>query len=442
MKHANPITKELLEKFSEEYESNWTNQALTCALSKTDLPDAAYCAQAANKLDRVFTIDLTHMKATEQKASGRCWIFAALNVLREVVAKKCGLEEFELSQNYVAFWDKLEKINYFLESVIDSADLSVGDRTLDWIMQGVSDGGQWDMVVSLIKKYGVVPKSAMPETCQSSSTRPMSGMLNMKLRQDAIELRALVNAGKDPQPRKEEMLGELYQALCICFGKPVQSFDFAWRDKGGAYHCDHGLDPHSFYDKYVGLDLDEYVSVINAPTADKRYGRCYTVKYLGNVVEGSIRHLNVDMDTLKGLIVAQLKDGEPVWFGSDCGKFGNRKLGVWDQDTYRYGDILGGMRLQISKEEGLDYRDSAMNHAMVIVGVNLDQDGSPDRWKIENSWGEDVGEKGYFVASSRWFDQYTYQAVVRKKYLPEDLYLALDEEPVELAPWDPMGSLA
>jgi len=442
MKQAKPITKEMLRRYAAEYESSEVNQALTCALSKAELADAAYCDEAARRLNRTFSIDLTHMKATAQKASGRCWIFAALNVLREVVAKNCGLEEFELSQNYIAFWDKFEKINYFLESVIDSAGLPVGDRTLDWIMQGLNDGGQWDMAVSLIKKYGVVPKTAMPESAQSSSTRAMSGMLNMKLREYAVELRKLVKAGTDPQLRKEEMLGEMYQALCICFGKPADQFEFSYRDKNNEFHCERDLTPHSFYEKYIGLDLDDYVSVINAPTADKPYGRTYTVKYLGNVVEGSIRHLNVPMDTLKQLVITQMKDGEPVWFGSDCGKFGNRSVGVWDPDTYRYGDILGGLSFGISKEDGLDYRNSAMNHAMVIVGVNLDENDAADRWKIENSWGEDVGDKGYFVASAKWFDAYTYQVVVRKKYLSPELLAALDEPPIELEPWDPMGSLA
>lgn len=442
MKNAKPITRDLIQACREDYENSRLSQAMTCAVSKTDLENAAFDGEAARRLDMTFSIDLYNTGVTWQKASGRCWIFAAMNVLRQAVAKKCNLEKFELSQNYIAFWDKFEKINYFLESIIDSADLPVGDRTLDWILQGISDGGQWDMIVSLVKKYGVVPQSAMPETCQSSSTRVMSRMLNMKLREYAVELRKLVAEGRDVQPRKEEMLKEMYRALCICFGKPAQTFDFEYRDKDKEYHCDRGLTPHSFYEKYVGTDLEEYVSIIHAPTKDKPYGKTFTVRYLGNVVEGSVRHLNVPMDTFKDLVVRQLKDGGPVWFGSDCSKFGDRKVGIWDQDTYRYGEILGGLEFGLTKEEGLDYRDSAMNHAMVIAGVNFGADGKPDRWKIENSWGDEAGRKGYFVMSDKWFDAYTYQAVVHKKYLPEELVQALDGEPVELEPWDPMGSLA
>jgi len=442
MKQAKPITRQLIEACAKEYEADRLSKAMTCAVSKTELAEAAFDQAAARKQNMVFSIDLNSTAVTWQRSSGRCWIFAAMNVLRQVVAKNCNMERIELSQNYIAFWDKFEKINYFLESAIDSADLPVGDRTLDWILQGISDGGQWDMIVSLVKKYGVVPISAMPETCQSSSTRTMNRMLNMKLREYAIELRKLAAAGEDPQPRKEEMLKEMYRALCICFGKPADVFDFEYRDKEKAYHCDHNLTPQSFYEKYVGVDLGEYVSIINAPTSDKPYGRTFTVKYLGNVVEGNIRHLNVPMDTFKELVVSQLKDGEPVWFGSDCSKYGDRKQGVWDPDTYRYGEVLGGLTFGLTKEEGLDYRDSAMNHAMVIVGVNLGEDGKPNRWKIENSWGDEAGQKGYFVASDKWFDAYTYQAVVQKKYLPEELKEALSQEPIELEPWDPMGSLA
>ncbi len=184
------------------------------------------------------------------------------------------------------------------------------------------------------------------------------------------------------------------------------------------------------------------MSIINAPTADKPYGRAYTVKYLGNVVEDPVRHINVPMETLKSMIVSQMKDGEPVWFGCDCSKFGDRKLGIWDQDSFCYGELMGDLSFGMTKEERLDFRDSAMNHAMVIAGVNLDENDRPNRWKIENSWGEEAGRKGYFIMSDKWFDEFTYQAVVHKKYLPDDLREALKEEPKELEPWDPMGSLA
>lgn len=442
MKNARPITPEMIAAFKAGYDADKEARVLTAAASHSPLGKAAMDPMAAARLENSFSVEVKTRGITAQQKSGRCWLFASMNVMREIVAEKCNLEKFELSGNWLGFWDKFEKINFFLESVLDCTELPVADRTLDWVLNGISDGGQWDMMVSIVKKYGIVPASVMPETAQSCNTAELMRLLNTKLRKDAIELRALAAAGGDTAARKDEMLAELFKALCICFGRPVDHFDFAYTDKDGVYHVDRGMTPVSFYEKYIGLALEDYVSVIHAPTADKPFGKTYTVKYLGNVVEGRVRHLNLPMEELKALAVAQLKAGEPVWFGSDCGKFGNRDDGIWDPDSFVYGELLGGLDLGLTKAERLDYRDSAMNHAMVLCGVNLDENGRPDRWKIENSWGETAGRKGYFVASDSWFDQFVYQAVVHKRFLSDEQRQALSAEPIELAPWDPMGSLA
>ena len=442
MKNARPITWEMIAAFKANYDADKSARVLTAAVSHNPLSKVALDPMAAAKMDNSFSIEVKTRGITAQKKSGRCWLFASMNVMREIVAEKCNLEKFELSGNWLGFWDKFEKINFFLESVLDCADLPVADRTLDWVLNGINDGGQWDMMVSIIKKYGIVPASVMPETEQSCGTMELMRLLNTKLRKDAVELRALAAAGGDTAARKDEMLAELFKALCICFGRPVDQFDFEYTDKNGVYHVDRGLTPVSFYEKYIGLALEDYVSVIHAPTQDKPFGKTYTVKYLGNVVEGSVRHLNLPMEEVKELVIAQLKAGEPVWFGSDCSKFGNRDGGIWDPNCFIYGDVLGGMNLDMTKEERLDYRDSAMNHAMILCGVNLDADGKPNRWKIENSWGEDAGRKGYFVASDAWFDAFVYQAVVNRRFLTDAQRQALEAEPIELAPWDPMGSLA
>lgn len=442
MKNVRPITMEMIAKFKKNYDEDASAKVYTAAVSKTVLSDVALNPMESAKLDFQFSIDIPTRGITYQKQSGRCWLFASMNVMREIVAEKCNLDKFELSGNYLAFWDKFEKMNFFLESIIDSADLEANDRIVNWILMGVNDGGQWDMMVSLIKKYGIVPASVMPETFQSSNTRNMIQLMNMKLRKDAIELRKIVQEGGDPYPRKEEMLQELFKALCICFGKPVEKFNFEYTDKDNIYHADYDMTPLTFYEKYIKIDLEDYVSVINAPTKDKPFGKTYTVKYLGNVVEGKIKYLNLPMQDLKDLVIQQMQDGEPVWFGSDCGKYGSRNDGIWDQHSFVYEEILGGIDLSLTKEERLDYRDSAMNHAMVLTGVNIGHNGKPDRWKIENSWGEEPGKKGYFVASDAWFDEFTYQVIIHKKYLTEEWKKALEEEPIELAPWDPMGSLA
>lgn len=442
MKYAKSITSGMIEKFKRNYDEDRNAKICTTAASGTALEEIAFDPLTAAKLQNNFSIEITTRGITAQKNSGRCWLFASMNILREIVAENCNLEGFELSGNYLAFWDKFEKMNFFLESVIDSANLEISDRTVNWLMNGIADGGQWDMMVSLIKKYGIVPKTVMPETYQSTNTKTFLKMVNMKLRKDAIELRSIVKEGKNPSERKEEMLKELFKTLCICFGRPVDKFDFSYVDKDKNYHVDYDLTPQMFYERYIKLPLDEYVSIINAPTKDKPYGKTYTVKYLGNVVEGKIIYLNLPMEELKKLVIAQMKDGEPVWFGSDCEKYGSRKDGIWDPDSFLYEEILGGLDLSLTKEERLDYVDSAMNHAMVITGVNLDSEGKPKRWKIENSWGENAGKKGYFIASDAWFDEFTYQVIINKKYLKEEYRKALKEKPIELEPWDPMGTLA
>lgn len=443
MEKATPITPENLAAFQKSYDGNAQLQAMTNVLFKTDIANAAFNNRAASKLVHKFSINIPTMAVTNQKASGRCWLFAALNVLRERIANENNIEFFELSQSYAAFWDKFERANYFLESVLDTADAPVDDRTVKYILQtGVFDGGQWDMFVNIVKKYGVIPKDAMPETHQSCATNPLNDLLNKKLKEDAFELRAMAKTASADAvaARKTEMLDELYSFLCTCYGAPPASFDFEYVDKDKNYHIEKGYTPASFTEKYIGNMLDDYVSVIHAPTADKPFNKMFTVAYLGNVVGGEIiRYLNLPMEELKALVLKQLSDGEVVWFGSDVGYYGSRDDGFWDDQSFQYAPVTG-LSFGMTKEQRLDYGCSAMNHAMVLTGVNVD-DGKPNRWKIENSWGDEKGDKGYFICSDSWFDEFVFQAVINKKYLGEKAEL-LKQEPIVLKPWDPMGSLA
>jgi len=432
-------------RFEEEYKTNDKYLAMRNAVSKHGINDIVYNIDEASKMSFKFSLEIPTMPVTNQKASGRCWIFAGLNLLREKVGKKYNLENFELSQNYIAFWDKFEKINYMLESIIETADREVDDRTVSWILStGIQDGGQWDMFVNVLKKYGAVPKDAMPESFHSSNTGSMNQWLNHKLREDAAVLRKIISEkGMDEAYKaKEKMLSEMYRILCICFGVPPKSFDFEYVDKDKKYHVHRNITPKEFLKEFIGDTLDEYVSIINAPTKDKPFEKTYTVKFLGNVKEGEkILYLNLPMDQMKELIIKQMKEGEIVWFGSDVGKYGDREKGIWDDRSYSIGEGLG-VNFGITKEDQLDYRDSMMTHAMVITGVNLLEDGKSDRWKIENSWGEDRGNKGYYIISDTWFDRYVYQAVINRKYLTDIQKEMLKIEPVALNPWDPMGSLA
>ena len=327
-----------------------------------------------------------------------------------------------------------------------TADLELTSRKVKFLLDTPQqDGGQWDMVVSLFEKYGVVPKAIYPESVSSSNSRELNQILNKLLRQDAQILRELVKDGVDPstlQVKKEELLQEIFNFLAMNLGLPPRRFDFSYRDKENHFHSENNLTPQEFYRKYVDLHLDDYVSIINAPTADKPYGRSYTVEMLGNVVGSKpVRYLNVGMDRLKELAIAQMQAGETVWFGSDVGQSSNRKAGIMDEGIY---DFTSSMDLRLTQDKAgrLDYSESLMTHAMVLTGVDLDEDGRSKKWKVENSWGDKVGNKGYFVASDAWMDQYTYQIVVRKEFLSAEELVAYEAEPIVLAPWDPMGALA
>ena len=441
---ATSISQQQLADWSADYNGCAQRKLATMALSKSDLNAVAYVPQNGFAMKQKFSVEIPTLEVTNQQASGRCWLFAATNVLRERIAKELNLEKFELSQSYLAFWDKFERANYFLESILETADLPADDRTVSFVLAtGVHDGGQWDMFANIVEKYGVVPKDVYDETFQSCHTGNMNHVLNRNLKACAVRLREMVRQGaceEAIQSEKQAMLADVYAFLCSCYTEPPKAFDFEYVDKDKAYHLEKGLTPLSFRDKYVGDLLKKTVSIIHAPTADKPYHQTYTVRLLGNVVGGKpVRHLNLTMDEFKAAIIAQMQAGKVVWFGSDVGKFGERERGVWDDQCFDI-ELLTGLNLTISKADALDYGFSAMNHAMVLTGVQL-EDGKPTRWKIENSWGDKNGAKGYYVCSDSWFDQYVFQAAVEKEYLG-DLAALAEKEPVVLAPWDPMGTLA
>ena len=440
------ISQEQLQNFQADLDKLEGHEVNERAVTKNGILSVSADYRSEVAMDRVFSIDIDTGKVADQKRSGRCWMFAALNTMRHSMREKLHMkDDFELSQNYTFFWDKLEKSNYFLENVLQTAELPTSDRKVAWLMQTPQqDGGQWDMLVALIQKYGVVPQTVMPETFNSSNSTEINKQLNLKLRKDAVELRELVAANKsdaDIQKAKEKMLNEIYRMLAYTFGEPPANFDFEYRDTDNNYHRIENITPQEFFKKYVGWNLDDYISIINAPTADKPFNHMYTVEMLGNVLGGrQVRHLNLDMQTFRKVAIEQLKHGESVWFGSDVGQESDRKKGIMDTNLYHQ-DELFDVDFSMSKAERLDYGESMMTHAMVLTGVDL-VDGQPTKWKVENSWGDKVGEKGFFVMSDDWMEEFCYQIVVNKKYLPKDLQEILKEEPTVLAPWDPMGALA
>ena len=442
------ITSAAIDKFTKDLSNHAGINIASHAAQENGIFKASQNLQSKIDLTPTFSVEIDTGKPADQKQSGRCWMFSALNTMRHPLQKEYKIKDFELSQNYTNFWDKFEKSNFFFENVIASAKKPLGDRKVSFLFATPQqDGGQWDMLCGLVEKYGIVPKSVYPETANSNNSGALNDTLNTLLRKDGLELRDLVNAGKSEdeiEKRKNELLNDVFRILAISLGVPPKKFDFEYKDDDGNYHREAGITPKEFFDKFVGMNLEDHVSIINSPTDDKPYHKVFSVEYLGNVVGGrQVRHLNVKISEMKDLIIKQLKAGEVVWFGSNVGKDSERQLGLLDTNIYKR-DELFDVDFSMSKADKLDSSESMMDHAMVITGVDLVDD-KPTKWKIENSWGEKPGFKGYFVMSDSWFDDFVYQAVINKKFLPDDLRTAFDEgakDPIQLLPWDPMGALA
>lgn len=430
------IDDALLQEFRSAYEKDREAQTLNSALAKTDLADLAFVPMKAALHQGPFAVEVKTRGITAQQKSGRCWLFAALNILRESVAEKCGLEQFQLSQNHLSFYDKLEKANNFLEMVIQQAGEPVKGQSMQYVLRGMVDGGYWSEAAHLVEKYGVMPQTAWPESYQSEHTDRFLAAINRLLRKDALELRELVQAGEDPYPRKKEMLAEVYKAECIAFGAPVETFDFAWRDKEKKYHCDRNLTPKEFYEKYVGLALEEYLPVINEPTPDKAMNTPIVFHAVENMVGRDMAALNLSQEALEDLCIRQLQAGEPVWFACDAGAYGARKEGIWDPDSVQVERLLGGFSLEMPKGKRLEYGASSATHAMLLTGVDFDGNGQPTRWKIENSWGKEVGKDGYFVCSEKYFREFVYEAVIRRSHFTPEQRAMLQKEPIRINPWD------
>lgn len=442
------IELDFLSKISKDYQSDKKHKIVRHALSSTAMNTVCTSLDKSEGTNFTFSIDIKTLPVCNQKHSGRCWIFSASTILREIINKKLNVkDQFEISQNFISYYDKLEKYNFYLQKVIElvnSGEKKDGRKMHFLLSSGVSDGGQWDMYISLIKKYGVCPKACFPETEQSNNTMFSSKLCNSALRKFASEIYQYKEEGKSEEDMlklKEEYLTKIHALLTDCFGLPPKKFDYEYVDKDEVYHIEKNLTPLSFFNKYVGEEIDEYVSIINAPTKDKKYNQTYNIELVGNVIGGKdITHLNVSYERLEELIINQLKDGEIVWFGSDVSYYGNRNNGSWDISSYDYQTPFS-LDFKYDKALMLESYNSAMNHAMVITGVNLIDD-KPTRWKIENSWGDDIGHKGYFTISEEWFKYFTYQAAIKKKYLNDEELKALEKEPVLLPPWDPFGTLA
>ena len=440
------ITLPNIRKFNKSFNSSTSNQLARNALIQNDINKVAVHWENFSKINHIFSNTISkQLPVTNQKSSGRCWGFAGLNLLRLEIVKNYNLSNFEFSQNYFMFWDKLEKANYFLENILKTLDQNYDSRLMMHLLQApVQDGGQWDMFVNLIEKYGLVPKSVMPETNHSSKSSMMNYFLTHKLRECAFILRKSKKPRttiKQLRSKKEEMMSVIYSLLCMFLGNPPIKFDWSIKDKNNKFTRFNNVDPLDFYRKFTKVKLKNKVCLINAPMSNKKINELYTIDFLGNVVGGNIiKYANVEINELKKAAIKSIKNNEAVWFGCDVGKMFNRELGIMDMNLYDY-EKLFDTKFKMNKASRLEYGDSAMTHAMLFTGVDLKRN-TPRKWRVENSWGDKNGDKGYYLMSDSWFDEYNYEVVVDKKYLSNKTLEIFNREPHNLEPWDPMGALA
>ena len=433
------ITPEMLSRISEGYSGTPEQKAVRNALASNPLSAVAVNAENLAMMDTHFSDVVRTEGITDQKSSGRCWLFTGLNVLRAKMIEKYDLGDFYLSQNYLFFYDQLEKSNLFLQAIIDTRNLPWDDRTVDWLLRNpLSDGGQFTGVSNLIMKYGMVPAEVMPETYSANNTSQMAGLIKRKLREYALEIRE--NAGmkeKALENRKEEMLSEVYRMLVYFLGEPPVSFEWSMWDKNGNLLSTKEYTPKSFYDEYIGEDLeDNYIMVMNDPS--REYGKVYEIEYDRHVYDGhNWLFVNLPIEKIKEMAIASIKGGCAMYFSCDVGKFLDSRRGTLNLDNYDYSSLLG-TDFGMDKAERIRTYDSGSTHAMTLIAVDIDENGNPVKWMVENSWGPAAGYQGKLIMTDEWFDEYMFRVVVEKQFVPEDVMEMMKQQPIKLPPWDPM----
>ena len=428
----------MLAQISATYEDNGYDRAISNALAGTSISVLAVNADNAAMIDTHFSDRVKTKGITDQKSSGRCWLFTGLNVLRAKMIDKYDLPGMEFSQSYLFFYDQLEKANLFLQGVIDTRKLPFEDRQVDWLFSNpLSDGGQFTGVSNLITKYGLVPAEAMPETFQANNTSQMANLLKLKLREFGLELRAAAKARPaELQEMKVRQLSEIYRMLALCLGEPVKEFEWTRCDRDNNIVSRATYTPMGFYQEFIGEDLENnYVMIMNDPT--REYGKVYEIDYDRHVYDGhNWLYINLPVERIKEMAIASIKDNVAMYFSCDVGKFYNSKKGTLDIANFDYASLMG-VTFGMDKKQRVQTHASGSSHAMTLIAVDI-VDGEPVKWMVENSWGPASGYKGCLIMTDEWFDEYMFRLVVEKKYVPEDVLKMLDQEPVMLPAWDPM----
>ena len=435
------LSAALIEQFRSGCQMDAHTRAMYNAITNNDIRELALNREVLKHHNEIFSHKVETKGVTDQKKSGRCWLFAGLNAMRPAVIKKYNLESFEFSQSYLSFWDKLEKANTFLERIIEFRERDVLDREMELILrQPISDGGYWENVVDLIGKHGVVPKDIMPETNSSENTYQMNRVIGQKLRSDAVKLRKMAE-GKEAVEKlrsaKNKMLAETYRMLVMNYGEPPSEFEWRFEDANLVVSESVKYTPKSFFEEFVGVDLNEYVNIFNDTTKD--YGKHYQIRLSRNLYDGhDINYANVAIEVLKEIAVKSVLDDSPVLFAADVGYDQSRELGIMEEGLYDYESIYN-IDIGMSKAERAMYRNSIRGHGMVLVGVDM-REGKVVKWQVENSWGQESGSKGYWTLYDKWFDLHVYNIIVKKKYVPEEILKIYELPSTILPPWDPMLS--
>ena len=432
------IDAAMMEKIRTGYKNTPAERAVKNALATTSIATLAVNGDNLAMCDTHFSHIVKTKGITDQKSSGRCWLFTGLNVLRAKMIDKHNLPSFEFSQNYLSFYDLLEKSNLFLQGIIDTKSLPIDDRKVEWLLKNpIGDGGQFTGVSNLIIKYGVVPKSAMAETYQSDNTRHMRTILSLKLREYALKLREQSSA--DVVALKTDMLTEIYGILVKCLGVPPTEFEWTRYNKKGEKVSTKTYTPKGFYDEFIGEDLENnYIMIMNDPT--REYGKVYEIDYDRHVYDGdNWLYINLPIERIKQIAIASIKDNTAMYFSCDVGKFFDRGKGVLDLANLDY-ESLFDTSFPMDKRQRVQTFASGSSHAMTLIAVDLDKSGNPTKWMVENSWGAKSGYRGNVIMTDKWFDEYMFRLVAERKYVPSDVLDMLNQKPILLPAWDPMFS--
>lgn len=436
------IDKKMLDLFEKKYLKDKTNIVIQNAVAKVGPNDASFNNEIPRKHSFEFSVETKKAGITNQKRSGRCWIFSTFNVMKAKILETLNIESFEFSQNFIHFYDKLEKANSLLSFLVENPKLEVDSRLFTTLFKDTtSDGGYWGFIPSLISKYGICPKSAMPETFSSSNTSQMNSILQYLTANAMVQIQKMQNEDKPKEEIlkvKNDSLYNIYETLVKCLGMPPKKFNYEYRDKDKNFKRIENITPLEFLKKYSNDEYLELVDLVDDPRKEHPKNSTIQYKYWKSVNEApNVSNVNVSLEVMKKATIASLKDNKPVWFGCDVAAFSDNKSGIFDVDLFDFKTTFNLKNL-LSKEERVKYYVSPVSHAMTFVGVNLDEKGNPISWEVENSWGDEVGKKGYYSMSDKWFDEFNFEVVVNKKYVDSEILNKAKTNVIELEPWDPM----